>query len=83
MTRLLSGDSFTLDLAPEDPADLLARLCAVGVEMNVSAEQLIGDESGVHRGLYRRVVDHVPWLRGFVCDDLHNFGPEDRWILAR
>lgn len=51
--------------------------------MNVPAEQLIGDESGVHRGLYRRVVDHVPWLRGFVCDDLHNFGPEDRWILAR
>ena len=83
MTRLLPGDSLTLDLAPEDPADLLARLCAVGVEMNVSAEQLIGDESGVHRGLYRRVVDHVPWLRGFVCDDLHNFGPEDRWILAR
>lgn len=43
MARLVSGDSLTLDLAPEDPADLLARLRAVGVEMNVSAEQLIGD----------------------------------------
>ena len=43
--------------------------------MNVSAEQLIGDESGVHRGLYLRVVDHVPWLRGFACDDLHVFDP--------
>ena len=43
MTRLLSGDSLTLDLAPEDPADLLARLRAVGVEMNASAEQLIAD----------------------------------------
>ena len=51
--------------------------------MNVSSEQLIGDESGVHRGLYLRVVDHVPWLRGFACDDLHVFDPEDRWILAR
>ena len=43
----------------------------------------LGDEPGVHRGLYLRVVDHVPRLRGFTCDDLHVFGPEDRWILAR
>ena len=43
MTRLLSGDSLTLDLAPEDPADLLARLRVAGVEMNASAEQLIAD----------------------------------------
>ncbi|MDO4239567.1 hypothetical protein [Micrococcus sp.] len=169
MTRLLPGDSLTLDLAPEDPADLLARLRAAGVAMNESAERLVaerrmrvdaparvtvvertladlglpdggtlpelrraveaaglrecppavapllrmatldqanapdsvlrhghapdgsahvlspslGDESGVHRGLYLRVVDHAPWLRGFACDDLHVFGPEDRWILAR
>lgn len=47
MARLVSGDSFTLDLALEDPAGLLAR------------------------------------LRGFACDDLHVFGPEDRWILAQ
>ena len=149
MTRLLPGDSLTLDLAPEGPADLLARLRAAGVAMNESAERLIaelhlpdggtlpelrravaaaglrecppavapllrlatldqanapdsvlrhgrapdgsaqvlspslGDESGVHRGLYLRVVDRVPWLRGFACDDLHVFGPEDRWILAQ
>lgn len=51
--------------------------------MNVSAGQLIGDESGVHRGLYLRVVDHVLWLRGFACDGLRVFGPEGRWILAR
>lgn len=51
--------------------------------MNVSAGQLIGDESGVHRGLCLRVVDHVPWLRGFACDGLRVFGPEGRWILAR
>ena len=120
MTRLLPGDSLTLDLAPEDPADLLARLRAAGVAMNESAERLItdarvcaavpervtvvertladlglpdgsahvlspslGDEPGVHRGLYLRVVDHVPRLHGFTCDGLHVFGPEDRWILAR
>ena len=168
MTRLLPGDSLTLDLAPEDPAGLLARLRAAGVAMNESAERLIGDarvcaavpervtvvectladlglpdggtlpkmwravaeaglrecpsavapllrlatldqanapdsvlrhgrapdgsahvlspslgaEPGLHRGLYLRVVDRVPWLRGFACDALHVFGPEDRWILA-
>ena len=43
MTRLLPGDSLTLDLAPEDPADLLARLRAAGVAMNESAERLITD----------------------------------------
>lgn len=169
MTRLLPGDSHTLDLTPEDPADLLARLRAAGVAMNEAAECLVddprmrvdapirvtvvertvaelhlpdggtlpelrravtaaglrecppavapllrlaaldqtnapdsvlrhgrapdgsahvlspslGDEPGVHHGLYLRVVDHVPWLRGFACDDLHVFGPEDRWILAQ
>lgn len=169
MTRLLPGDSLTLDLASEGPADLLARLRAAGVAMNESAERVIadarmcaavpdrvtvvertladlglpdggtlpelrravaaadlrecpsavapllrlatldqpnapdsvlrhgcapagsahvlspplGDEPGLHRGLYLRVVDRVPWLRGFACDDLHVFGPEDRWILAQ
>lgn len=56
MTRLLSGDSLTLDLAPEDPADLLARLCAVGVEMNVSAERLIADPRMRVEGLIRVAV---------------------------
>lgn len=169
MTRLLPGGSLALDLAPEDPADLLARLRAAGVAMNESAERLmadarvravvpervtvvertlgelglpdggtlpelrravavaelrecppavapllrlatldqanapdsvlrhgrapdgsahvlsppLGDEPGVHRGLYLRVVDRVPWLRGFACDDLHVFSTEDRWILAQ
>lgn len=35
----------------------------------------------LHLGFYLRVVDGTPWLRGFLCDDLHVFGPEDRWIL--
>ncbi|QZY84073.1 hypothetical protein K7G68_11070 [Micrococcus luteus] len=43
----------------------------------------LGDEPKLHRGFYLRVVDGVPRLRGFVRDDLHVFGLEDRWILAR
>lgn len=39
------------------------------------------DEPGIRSGLYLRVVDHVPWLRGSVCDDL--LAPEDHWVLAR
>lgn len=43
----------------------------------------LGDEPDLHRGPSPRVMDGVPWLRGFVCHDLHVFVPEDRWILAR
>ncbi|MCR8674386.1 hypothetical protein NWP10_00910 [Micrococcus sp. HG099] len=56
MTRLVSGDSLTLDLAPEDPADLLARLRVAGVEMNECAERLIADPRMRVEGLIRVTV---------------------------
>lgn len=31
---------------------------------------------------YLRVVDEAPWLRGFMCDDLHVMGADDRWVLS-
>lgn len=43
----------------------------------------LGEEAGLHRGFYLRVVGGVPWLCGFVCDDLHVFGPDVHWILVR
>jgi len=43
----------------------------------------LSEDPAVHQGFYLRVVDGVPWLRGFMCDDLHVFSPEDRWIMAR
>ncbi|MBU8764014.1 hypothetical protein KM868_10965 [Micrococcus luteus] len=41
----------------------------------------LSEDPGVHRGFYLRAVDGVPWLRGFMCDDLHLFSAEDRWIV--
>lgn len=33
------------------------------------------------KGFYLRVVDGVPWLRGYRCDDEHVFAPEDRLVF--
>lgn len=42
----------------------------------------LGEDPSVHRGFHLRVVEGVPWLRGFMCDDLHMFGADDRWIVC-
>ncbi|EZP54555.1 hypothetical protein ABZ787_13490 [Micrococcus luteus] len=42
----------------------------------------LGEDPRVHRGFYLRVVDEAPWLRGFMCDDLHVMGADDRWVLS-
>lgn len=42
----------------------------------------LGAEPGIHLGVYLRTVDEIPWLRGFACEDLRVFAPENRWILA-
>ncbi|MFD6282668.1 hypothetical protein [Micrococcus luteus] len=42
----------------------------------------LGEDPRVHRGFYLRVVDEVPWLRGFMCDDLHVMDANDRWVLS-
>jgi len=42
----------------------------------------LGGDPRVHRGFYLRVVDKIPWLRGFICDDLHVFRAEDRWVVS-
>lgn len=42
----------------------------------------LSEDPSVHRGFYPRVVDEAPWLRGFMCDDLHAFGADDRWVVS-
>ncbi|MDV7178202.1 hypothetical protein R4064_11295 [Micrococcus yunnanensis] len=42
----------------------------------------LSEDPSVHRGFYLRVVDEVPWLRGFMCDDLHVLGADDRWVVS-
>ncbi|MCS3492472.1 hypothetical protein M2368_001475 [Arthrobacter sp. JUb119] len=33
------------------------------------------------RGFYLRMVDGVPWLRGYRCDDAHGFTLDDTFIF--
>ncbi len=40
------------------------------------------DDSDFPKGLYLRVVDGVPWLRGYRCDDDHVWSPDDRFAFA-
>ena len=42
----------------------------------------LSEDPSVLRGFYLRVVDEVLWLRGFMCDDLHVMGADDRWVLS-
>lgn len=48
--------------------------------LNVAAP-VLGDES-FPKGFYLRVVDGVPWLRGYRCDHEHRFAPQDRFIFV-
>ena len=42
----------------------------------------LSEDPRVHRGFYLRVVDGSPWLRGFMCDDMHVFSGADRWVVC-
>lgn len=35
----------------------------------------------IPKGFYLRVVDGVPWLRGYRCENAYEFGPEDAFIF--
>lgn len=46
------------------------------------ASAALGDQE-FPRGFYLRVVDNVPWLRGYRCDDTHGFAPTDTFVFQR
>lgn len=47
--------------------------------LTISSLPLGGDD--FPKGFYLRVVDGVPWLRGYRCDDAYEFAPEDAFIF--
>ncbi|MBG6181155.1 hypothetical protein [Arthrobacter sp. CAN_A1] len=48
--------------------------------LTVAAEAL-GQDDEYPRGFYLRVVDGHAWLRGYRCDDVHVWSPDDRFIF--
>lgn len=41
----------------------------------------LSDDAEYPKGFYLRVVDRVPWLRGYRCDDEYRFAADDRFAF--
>lgn len=48
--------------------------------LTIAAEPLNEDQD-YPKGFYLRTVDGIPWLRGYLCDDLHEFAQEDTFVF--
>ncbi|WP_345473158.1 hypothetical protein QMQ05_03850 [Glutamicibacter ectropisis] len=46
------------------------------------ASPILGDDD-YPKGFYLRVVDSVPWLRGYRCDERYEFAPRDTFIFQQ
>lgn len=46
------------------------------------ASQVLTDDDEYPKGFYLRIIDGQPWLRGYRCDDLHMWSPQDRLVFA-
>lgn len=44
------------------------------------ASEMLGD-GDYPKGFYLRVVDSVPWLRGYICDETYEFAPGDLFVF--
>ena len=47
------------------------------------ASASVSEDHEVPKGFYLRVIDGVPWLRGYRCDDVHVYAPDVVFAFAR
>jgi hypothetical protein len=73
-----------LRLALLDQASAPDRVLSAGRapsgSVTVAAPRL-RDDPDFPAGLYLRVIDDRPWLRGYRCDDQHEWSPDDRFAF--
>ncbi|MDF2046956.1 MAG: hypothetical protein K0S70_3809 [Microbacterium sp.] len=69
----------TLDQASA-PDSILSTGRAPTGSVNVASPVLRTDHD-YPKGFYLRVIDGVPWLRGYRCDDEHVLSPDDRFAF--
>ncbi|MDQ1122560.1 hypothetical protein QE412_001133 [Microbacterium trichothecenolyticum] len=73
-----------LRLATLDQATAPDRILSTGRaptgSLHVAAPVLRADHD-YPKGFYLRVIDGVPWLRGYRCDDEHVLSPGDRFAF--
>ncbi|MDT0189335.1 hypothetical protein HF984_04290 [Rothia terrae] len=47
------------------------------------ATPVLSDDDEFPKGFYLRVVDDVPWLRGYRCDDLYMHPLESQFLFVK
>ncbi len=67
---------------PNAPDTILSNGRAPTGSLTVAATPLQTHRS-YPRGFYLRVIDNVPWLRGYHCDLSHPWDPDDRFGTVR
>lgn len=74
-----------LRLALMDQADSANLALSAGTSPDGAltvASAPVGDHS-FPKGFYLRVVDGIPWLRGYRCDDAYRFVAQDQFIFLQ
>ena len=66
---------------PNAPDSVLSAGRSPAGSIKVAAAPL-SDDVEFPKGFYLRVVDGVPWLRGYRCDDEYRFSAGDRFAFA-
>lgn len=74
-----TGPYLRLLLTQQDsaPDSVMSNGRAPSGSITVASAPLDADDE-YPKGFYLRVVDGVRWLRGYICDDLHLWSPNDR-----
>ncbi|GEN82707.1 hypothetical protein SLU01_10190 [Sporosarcina luteola] len=47
------------------------------------ASQILTEDHDFPKGFYLRRIDGALWLRGYVCDDMHIWEPDDHFIFVK
>ncbi|WP_152360503.1 hypothetical protein [Microlunatus speluncae] len=66
---------------PNAPDTVMSNGRAPSGSVTVAAAPLSQD-AAYPKGFYLRVIDRRLWLRGFRCDDLHPWSPDDRFVFT-
>lgn len=74
-----------LRLAITDQSDAVGGLASTGRapdgSITVASAPIVADHD-FPKGFYLRVVDGVPWLRGYLSDDEHVWSPGDTFLFS-
>lgn len=70
-----------LDAQESAPDSVLSQGRAPTGSIHVASEP-VSEDVEYPKGFYLRVVDGEPWLRGYRCDDIYRFGPEQEFLFA-